>query len=178
MLKTGFKTGRLFFAVVPEKRQRQQLFELAKLVRIDSSEKVTAVDMMHMTLRYIGPVDQATQQCLIKQASQLQASPFTLSLNITGYWKKPQVTWTGPDQLDENLAQLVNALENLCQSCGVSAETRPYIPHITLLRKSVRHSAETLPTEIVCPIENFVLIESVSTSDGVKYHIVDDWLLS
>jgi len=177
MFKTGSKTGRLFFAVVPAKEQRQKLFQLAKSFRIDSGEKVTAVDMMHMTLRYIGPVDQATRQCLIKEASQIQVSSFKLGLNITDYWKKPQVTWVGADQLDDNLVQLVNALENLCQECGVTAETRPYVPHITLLRKSTRHTTGSLSKEIICPVEHFVLIESTSTSDGVKYQIVDDWLL-
>jgi len=172
------KTGRLFFAIVPAREQQQELYKLAKSIRVASGEKITAFDMLHMTLRYIGPVDQETRQCLIKEVSQLQTPPFTLRLNITDYWKKPQVTWIGPDSLDENLAQLVNALENRCQACGVAAETRPYIPHITLLRKSVRHPAEMLPTEIICPVKQFALIESVSTSEGVKYHKLDEWLLS
>ncbi len=178
MLKTGSKTGRLFFAVVLASEQQQQLIQLAKSIRLASGEKITVADRMHLTLRYIGPVEQSILQCLIDEASQLQASAFSLRLNITGYWKKPRVTWVGTDRLDENLEQLVNALEKLCQACGVAAETRTYVPHITILRKSVRHAAGVLHEEIVCPVEKFVLIESISIPGGVEYHQVDDWLLS
>jgi len=178
MLKTGSKTGRLFFAIVPAREQQLQLVQLAKSIRLASGEKITATDRMHMTLRYIGPVEHSILQCLIDKARQLQASAFTLRLNITDYWKKPRVTWVGTDRLDENLKQLVNALEKMCQACGVVADTSPYIPHITLLRKSIRHAAGLLPKEIVCPVEKFVLIESISIPGGVEYHKVDDWLLS
>jgi len=171
------KSPRLFFAIVPDKSQQCELFDLAKNVQLVSTEKITPANMMHMTLRYIGPVSNDIKNCLISKADQLVDSSFTLHLNKTAYWKKPQVTWAGSNEVDSGLLSLVDSIESICQQCGVSAENRAYIPHVTLLKKSIMHSAIQLKEPIEWQVKQFVLVESVSSSSGVVYNIIKDWLL-
>lgn len=171
------KSSRLFFAIVPDRAQQTTLFKLAKKIQSATSEKITPANMLHITLRYIGPVDEAIKNCLIKKADLIEAEEFTVSLSKTGYWKKPQVTWLGPDKPDKYLLKLVEDIENICQQCGIESENRPYIPHLTLLRRSHKHLSCSLDQSIEWRVKKFVLIESVSTNKGVSYNVIKHWLL-
>jgi len=169
--------GRLFFAIFPEEKLCHQLSDFARSILKEADEKITRPDMMHITLRYIGPVSDDIRQCLISKVDVLKTSSFDISLNKTGFWKKPQVSWSGPDIVDERLLELVNKLENISQQCGVANETKKYIPHLTLLRKARSSTQIKMPIVNKWHVKNFTLIESVSVEGGVQYNHLKDWSL-
>lgn len=172
------KTGRLFFAIVPPATVQQSLYKFARMIRLDGSEKVTNPDLLHITLRYIGPVEPAIRDCLVQKTDSLRSDSFSVRLNRLGFWKKPQITWCSPDITGRKLQQLVNKLDVVCRDCSIKAENREYHPHITLIRKSLRRERSKLAEELSWLVDHFVLFESVSTRSGVNYNVLKKWRLT
>ncbi len=69
---------------------------------------------------------------------------------------------------------LVAALQTAAVSCGLSADSRPYVPHITLARH-VRYLPDIKIKPIIWRAEAFCLVESCSEPDGVRYKVLEQW---
>jgi len=169
--------SRLFFALLPEPELAGQLYEFSRSIKTRPGESVTKVDMIHMTLRYIGSVSSEIRQCLISYSDALLASPFKIQLNKIGCWKKPKVIWCGPAMAGEDLLGLVEKLEIICQKCDIKAESRSFKPHVTLLRGADYLRDVRLPELLLWQVNYLVLMESVTHKAGVKYQVIKSWSL-
>lgn len=166
---------RLFFALWPDVQLRKALTPLRKLTA-QCGGRAHQSDNLHLTLNFLGMVDADTRQCLELAAGEILVPPIELTLNHFGYWPRPKVVWMGCDDTPAPLLQLVKELNRVIADCGMQPETRPYRPHLTLLRKARRGPTEAAP-ELIWQANDFVLAESVSTPDGVKYRVLRRWAL-
>lgn len=90
----------------------------------------------HITLRFIGDVDNATAADVEASLERLANSlPFTVRLTHLGGFggNKPHALYAGIE-LNETLARLQAAHERLLQRIGLPPEGRKYTPHVTLAR--------------------------------------------
>ena len=92
-------------------------------------------------------------------------------------WESARVLCITTSNQPRQITDLVEQLKIVIEQYGVVLESRSYTAHVTLARK-----AQVNPTVIVEPINwqssHFVLVESVSTSKGVDYHVLDSWSLN
>jgi len=170
------KDLRLFFALWPDEGVRKSIDNyLASLP--SSSGRVVPRYNWHMTLHFVGNTTFAEKTCLDNQAANIQATQFQLTLDQTGYFKKPKVYWLGCSRPPEALFDLQRNLgEEICR-CEYQPETRPYTPHVTIARK-IQHAPDIKPPgSIVWDVDRFVLIESVSQPGGVRYKVIEEYLL-
>lgn len=134
-----------------------------------------AAHNLHLTLVFLGSVTNVVRQCLEQAVADIHSEPFTLVLDQVGYWRKPQVLWLGSSELPAPLVLLVRALSAKATDCGLTPDTRPYRPHLTVARK-VRSDPGNFPlTPLLWPVERFALVESLSQPEGVFYRPVRAW---
>jgi 2'-5' RNA ligase len=90
---------------------------------------------MHLTLRFIGDIDNPRADELVGFLDDIRVAPFELTIRDIGAFggNEPRVVWAGAEggaQLD----QLQRAVERACRSAGLPKEARPFRPHVTLAR--------------------------------------------
>ncbi|MCO6184742.1 RNA 2',3'-cyclic phosphodiesterase [Rhizobium sp. L1K21] len=93
------------------------------------------VENYHITLRFIGDVDNRTADEIVDRLDRIDRSQFELSLTGTGSFgsKKPHSVWAGVTQPPE-LYELQGEIERICQRIGLPADQRKFMPHVTLAR--------------------------------------------
>ncbi|MDF2178542.1 RNA 2',3'-cyclic phosphodiesterase [Aliiglaciecola sp. CAU 1673] len=132
----------------------------------------------HITLAFLGEVNNNQLISLYEAAGELHGNSFLLHIDQLGYWSKPRVLWIGPSQVPESLKELVSALANAGARLGIRKDNRPYMPHISLVRKVALNP----PNALIAPdfeltFNRFHLFESKSTNKGVVYHPLHSWPL-
>ncbi|NKB37993.1 MAG: RNA 2',3'-cyclic phosphodiesterase [Gammaproteobacteria bacterium] len=167
---------RLFFGLWPENEHREQLYTLAESLTLENA-RLLAKSNTHMTLAFLGNVDEEIYARLEEGAKQIQARSFSLRLDSLGWWQKPKIAWVGPSTYPDELPTLAQALHALARDCGLQLPERPYRPHLTLARK-VKSDYEAVDFEpILWNIREFCLIESISQEQGVRYEVKLRWPL-
>jgi 2'-5' RNA ligase len=139
----------------------------------------TARDNFHLTLRFIGDVDDPTGEDVIGALGQVRAAGFELVLrgiDQFGKGEKARVLWIGVEK-NPALIQLRDRIESVLVRAGLEPETRKYSPHVTLARLhgaagerlGVFVQANQLVRLGPLPVDRFVLFSSWSHADGPIY---------
>ena len=87
----------------------------------------------HLTLRFIGDIDEAQARDVDHELGRIVAAPFEIALAGAGSFggKEPSALWAGVDA-PPDLARLASACERAVQRAGLPPEPRKYKPHVTL----------------------------------------------
>jgi len=132
---------------------------------------------VHLTLVFLGAVAASRLDELLDLAAVVRAGRFTLHLDQAGCWRHNRVAWVGAGATPPALAGLVTDLESRLQASLFCFDRRPFVPHITLLRKA-RCTESPGCRALEWPVDRFVLVESQPTETGVQYRIVGEWPLA
>jgi RNA 2',3'-cyclic 3'-phosphodiesterase len=140
----------------------------------------------HLTLRFIGEVDEGIAADVDEALSLLQARRFTLQLAGAGAFggDKPRQLWIGVER-ETALHTLQGKIETALIRLGLPPEPRKYAPHVTLARlwqpkradiqqflaANAQFRAEPLR------IDRFSLIASYPTKAGSVYEDQADYEL-
>lgn len=175
--KGAVPTQRLFFALWPEV-ELQQRFEQAFLALLPhAGGHRVQKENLHCTLVFLGEVEAAQQLCLEDAASLVHVEPFTLMFDFMGYFRQPQVAWLGCTTTPAALQALVGSLRYGASSCGFTPDSRPYEVHLTVARR-LRSDPGRLPfLPVIWQVNQFVMMESVTSLDGVHYRPLRCWNL-
>lgn len=92
-------------------------------------------DCYHITLRFIGDIEDGLAREIADALDGLAALPFTLQLKGLGYFggSKPHSLHARIAQSSE-LMRLQATHERICQSLGLRPESRKFTPHVTVAR--------------------------------------------
>lgn len=91
---------------------------------------------LHITLRFIGEVDEGAAADLDAELARAPFAPFTLTLEGVGVFgasRRPRALWAGVAPSAE-LDILQGRVEAAALRAGQPAETRKFTPHVTLAR--------------------------------------------
>jgi 2'-5' RNA ligase len=140
----------------------------------------------HLTLRFIGEVDEGTAADIDEALSRLKARRFTLQLAGAGLFGngKPRQLWVGVER-EPVLCTLQRKIEQALIRAGLPPEPRKFSPHVTLARlreaspldlqrflaANARFRAEPLT------VDRFSLIASYPTKAGSIYEDQADYPL-
>ena len=141
----------------------------------------------HLTLRFIGEVDEGVAADIDEELLRLRARRFTLQLAGTGVFGggKPRALWVGVERHPE-LVALRDRIEKALIRIGLEPDQRKFAPHVTLarLREPVLDNlSEFLAANAQfraapLPVEQFSLIASFPTKAGSIYEDQADYPLS
>lgn len=163
---------RLFFALWPDEAIRQRCRHLIRAVR--SAGRPVSATNLHITLVFLGSVDEAAQTTMTQAAANIVVPPMTLTFNRLDYWKRPRVVCLSTEQIDPPVASLVEQLTCAAIQNEIKVDRRPYKAHVTLLRKA-KSPPEIEFEPIVWQARAFCLVESCSTPSGVEYRVIESW---
>jgi 2'-5' RNA ligase len=169
-------TLRLFFALWPDDVAREALNRAGKWLHRHWHGRRMRADTLHITLAFLGstPVDRL--DTLVACADTVRTDAFDLILDQAGYWRHNRIGWLGASETPPQHVELVSALNVALQAAGFPIDARPHVPHVTLLRKSPGGEVPAC-APVSWPVSDFVLVKSVTESDGAHYEVMRRWLL-
>lgn len=167
---------RLFFALWPNDKLREQLHVLGQRSFSGSGRPVKR-ENLHITLIFLGTVDDTRRACAENAAASVKTPPFRLELDKVGCWPRARVLWAGASREPAALLSLVQQLTACLEGCGFQPEERPYRAHVTLVRKVARRVQPSSHSPIVWSTKDFHLVESRTCPEGVQYRVVASWPL-
>jgi 2'-5' RNA ligase len=138
-----------------------------------------ARENLHMTLRFIGEVDEETAVDIDAALARIDAPPFEVALHGVGHFESRglvRALWVGVER-DPALDHLQARVETACQRSGLAPEGRKFHPHVTLARcrdtRTTRiggfladHGGFRAPA---FPVESFALYSSTLGRGGAVY---------
>ncbi len=167
---------RLFFALWPEQRIRQQLISVQNSLTV--SGRLVMPENLHVTLSFLGNVSSDTRLILLEQAAALtELTAFTLVFDAIQFWPTSGAVCLTTRAIPEMIVLMAEKLNRLARGLGLNDDTRPYQPHVTLARDSSKIEALSLIQPITWSATHFCLVESCVNSKGVIYQVIQEWPL-
>lgn len=170
-----------------QRRLAQQLHsrQLAQCVRWTPAEN------LHLTLRFLGEIDEVQRDALATRLAQLAQQQPCLTLSAGGLGcfpnpRRPSVIWCGVHGEIARLNSLQGSIENAARAVGLLPEEKAFKPHLTIgrLQRSARSDqlqavgalvtqlAATTPVtsgDTTTPANELLLIHSELTPSGPLY---------
>ena len=169
-------TLRLFFALWPDDATRDALDRAGKWLHQHWGGRRMRADTLHITLAFLGSTPAEQLDALTACADTVRTDAFELVLDQAGYWRHNRIGWLGTTQTPPQYIELVNTLNAALQAADFPVDSRPHVPHVTLLRNTA--GGEVPMCEPVrWPVSDFVLVRSVTESDGARYEVIRRWPL-
>lgn len=125
---------RLFIALTLPEPVRGELARLAQPV---PGVTWTRPDQLHVTLRFLGDVDQGQIEPMITRLETVRVAPFILPLDGVGTFppnRPPCILWIGVGSGHPRLFQLRQRIDDAIISVGLPLDVRTFHPHVTLAR--------------------------------------------
>lgn len=144
------------------------------------------VENYHVTLRFIGDVDERTADEIAEELARIRRSRFAVRIEgVTVFGGKQPHSLVAKVAASPALSELQAEHERICQRLGLAAEPRRFTPHVTLARcKGVSHDAVAAWLALrggfsgtAWTPERFVLYSSRASRGGGPYLIEGDWPL-
>jgi len=140
---------------------------------------------LHVTLRFIGEVDEAQAEDLHDHLCRLHAPPLALTIENFGAFggAKPRALWAAI-KADPALDSLQHKIEQAAQAIGLAPEGRKFTPHITLAwlkgapaERVVGFMTHHTPWSAPLPVAAFTLYRSLLGAGGAEYQALTEYPL-
>ena len=173
----GAPSVRLFFALWLAAGMAGSLHRVAEGVVGRCGGRLLKPESFHLTLAFLGDVPEYRLPELLKLISGVTLPTVDVWLDKVDYWKHNQILWAGCREPAPALVALAAKLQEELLAAGFLTETRPLLPHVTLVRKLFHPGA--LP-ELGCfewRAEELVLARSCRSDRGSEYDAIARWPL-
>jgi len=162
-------TKTVFFALWPDSRQRDRMRDFISPVVKQVEGRATDRREWHITLSYLGALDEALLPELIAAAKKIEFEPLRIRLDRMEYWPRPKIAAMVPPRVPPDLEKLVEDLNGLALAAGVLPADRVYRPHVTVVRNARPFETERLAQSAVTEWSSFELLESTSERGIATY---------
>jgi 2'-5' RNA ligase len=162
-------TRRLFFALWPDNRQRDRLRDIINSVAKTVEGRPVDRRNWHITLPFIGDVEERHIPDIQELITQVEVEPFRLVFDRLEYWARPKVACLAVATVPAELEKLVSSLNDVVQLVGVTPPDRTYRPHITVSRNARSFTTERLTQRATTEWSSFEVIESTRGPSGESY---------
>lgn len=166
--------SRLFFALWPDDAVRARLDAARRALTVPG--RPVPARNLHLTLVFLGDVAAAPVEALDIRAATAGIAPFALTLDRFGSFPRARVAWLAPSTPPPVLLRLADAIATACRAAGLTPDTRPYQPHLTIAR-STDAVADAAIAPQAWPVSDFCLVESARDADGSAYTVRARWPL-
>lgn len=142
---------------------------------------------IHLTVRFIGEVDDALVMRIREQLRLVAARTPKLALQTRGTGcfpdaRQPRIIWAGAGDGSEAVVALQKDVEEALSAIGVAPDERPFFPHVTVGRVRTptgRVDAESMlrpyaDTDFgTSQIKDIILLESRLGPKGAEYRVIE-----
>jgi 2'-5' RNA ligase len=159
---------RTFIAVRLPEDIRRRVAEIGRKLKESGADvKWVPEENLHVTIKFIGPVEPVRLSALASAVEQAAkgTAPFTVSVGGAGAFPKilrPSVVWVGITSGAEELTALAGRVESFAEEAGFPREERKFSPHITVGRVKTPAGMQKLSASL----EQFKFVEAGSFTIG------------
>lgn len=164
------ETVRLFFALWPDSNLQGRLAAWAE--QAAGRARPMRRENIHLTLAFLGAINAALLPLLEECARAVRFTPLALKLDRVGYWKHKRIVWCGPEDEPLVLTALVADLRAGLDRAGIHYAPKPFVSHLTLVRKSSGLGAAPRWKPLEWEVRDFALVRSVPIEGGVRYAVL------
>jgi 2'-5' RNA ligase len=176
---------RLFVAISLPAGHRRRLAGLCHGVR---EVRWVAAENLHLSLRFIGEVEEPQASDIAAALGGVRCDPFPLTLAGVGHFesgRRVRVLWAGVESCGW-LATLQERVESALRRAGVSPDSRRFTPHVSLARIKAAPpqrvggwlEANSLFRVEPFMVDRFILYESFLAHTGAIYSPVEVFMLT
>lgn len=166
---------RLFFALWPDDATRAALAAWSERIHGVTGGRPTRPESIHQTLAFLGDCEAGRVLEIEAAAGRVAPRRFELLLDEAGVWKHNRIAWAGASAVPSELDALVAELRAALVAAHVAFDGKPFVPHLTLVRKARAGGALPALAPIRWPVAGFVLVRSVLRPDGSDYVLQRRW---
>ncbi|PMR74765.1 RNA 2',3'-cyclic phosphodiesterase [Billgrantia endophytica] len=158
---------RLFLALVPPPELRTRLGELADIAHARCGGRRMPDDRLHLTLAFLGEVDEKRAVELAEWVSTLGVAPGRWRLDSWSCFQRPRIVWIGSQRPAPPLETLQRTLWDGLEARGFPGRPARFVPHVTLLRRADSLATFDLPDiDLAWPYNKLELIQSIMDGSG------------
>lgn len=170
---------RLFFALWPDAAVRDRLNAASGKLHERRGGRRTRPETLHLTLVFIGEIALQRLPEVFAAAEGVTVEKFELLFDHADCWRHNHIAHLGVGYTPPALLELVGQLESRLAASEIPFDRRPYVPHITLLRKADCAALIEKPVlqPIRWPARDFVLVSSRSRAWETRYEQRGRWPL-
>ena len=156
------------------------------LAAVEVPGKPSPPQNWHITLRYIGAMDEVSLDRLLAGLDEADlGTRFTIRASGLGAFPKPAratVLWVGFGDGSDRLEMLAETVEGVVDGAGLGREDRPFVGHLTLARIRPPVDVRRLITDVELPsiripVDEVTVFESVQVPGGTEYHPIERFAL-
>ena len=178
---------RLFIAISFPPSLRQAIASAtAPMRRAASTVAWVSEERLHLTLKFLGEVDEDRVQPLADALRGVGRGHRRLSLRVGGLGafptlRQPRVIWMGVER-ESRLELLRHDIEAACDGLGYQVEGRAFRPHVTLGRardglaaeeaRALATAARAISYGEMMDVHSIDLMASERVPDGPRYRVV------
>ncbi len=170
---------RLFVGLAVDEAVKETLERLTLRLRAkDDGLRWSTPDQWHVTLVFLGEVDDEARARLLRELAEVQRPALMLRMEQLGVFERAGILHAEVEVSPE-LLQLYEAVAAAVRRVGLEVEDRPYRAHITLARsrnrdgrktmERLRRSAEQQRLSARWKATEFLLYESQLSPSGSRY---------
>ncbi len=154
-------TVTLFFALWPSAHDRARLGDLARALAREVGGRPIAAERIHLTLTYLGAAPRDRLEAVKSGAQSASGTACDLVLDRLGGFARQGIVWAGAGSPPSALGALQTDIAARMAAIGFTLESRPFVPHVTLVREARRApSARVIAPPIEWRIDSFALVQS------------------
>lgn len=142
-----------------------------------SGGRPVPAEHFHITLIFLGSVDAAAALATREAAAGIRGELFDLNLDRLGFWKEPRVVWLGASDISDPGRRLALELTGALRTRGLKPDPKPFMQHVTLVRKVGKPGGFGSLRPIHWPVREFVLVRSITHPEGSEYQPLAAWPL-
>ncbi len=174
--------ARLFIAVKMPPEVAQSLDAMIRQLAVAEAEvKWVKIKNLHLTLKFLGEVDESEIPSLIDGLQTVKSKKFTIEAGSIGLMpniRRPRVIYADIVKGAEKLEKLAFFVEKVTISLGFEPESRKFLAHLTLGRFKGQTRLNKLLEKIDCAkgvifgkvsVVEFYLIKSELRPEGPQY---------
>lgn len=170
-MHSGNEKWRLFFAFWPSAPVRQGIFNVSQCLPARYGRTVAA-ENLHLTLLFLGQVEQQRLDNLLDAAECIKPVAMTLQFDKLCWWRTSRVIALLADSVPAPVLKLHAALGEIAVANGLTVDDRPYRPHITLMRKVAVPPQLPAITALKWPLREYCLVRSERKPAGPGYEVI------
>ena len=178
---------RLFVGLAVDEAVKETLERLTLRLRAkDDGLRWSTRDQWHVTLVFLGDVDDAARTRLVRELAGVRQPALTLRMKQLGVFERVGILHAEVE-VSAELLRLYEGVASAVRQVGLEVEDRPYRAHVTLARsrnregrkaiERLRRSAEQQRLSARWEAEEFLLYESQLSPSGSKYVVRERFVL-
>ena len=163
---------RLFFALWPPADAAAALARWAAEAAALTGGRAVREPAIHVTLAFLGNVSDDCLPVALRAARSAKGVAHDLPIEQAKRWSDNALVWVGPKRTPPEVASLAESLRVALRAEGFKIEERPFVAHVTLVRRAGKAALPPLPS-VEWPVTEFTLVHSTLSRHGSTYTVLE-----